>query len=398
MNKSSRCAAVIVSGSALALAGAMLPARAASTGWRISATYSVKASTNVLTSVDAVSQGDAWEVGLAVKNNSNTASPQTVIRHWGGKRWSAVTLPATVAKAWRKQEPLFSFVGASSPKDVWIFGSFAGGYLRLNGTHWTTGKLPGNSRTSGAFVSIDATRVFSSSNVWAFGSIEKTTATQDTTTPYAAHFNGHKWSRQTVPGTSAITAISVVSASSIWALEGTAGFGTNPGSSTGPAQPIVLHWTATSGWQQAAQQPTLPAGGQLTSLAAGPAGSLIAGGSAPNAAKGTTPLTAKWNGSTWSVASLPGAATSADWGVATMVADGTGGLWATASAANRGTERLWHLHGSTWSQVSPAFGKHAWVLIGLALVPHTHSVWAVGALKHGSSADGLIAIDGPTPR
>jgi hypothetical protein len=92
-------------------------------------------------------------------------------------------------------------------------------------------------------------------------------------------------------------------------------------------------------------------------------------------------------------------ATSADWQLAAMTPDGTGGIWAVALVASSGATRIWHLRGATWSQVSAAFGKHKWALDALAVVPGTHSVWAVGAeLISNSRADGLIAVDGPLPR
>jgi hypothetical protein len=392
IKSTSRRAAILLSGSALALAGTMLPAQAATTGWRISATYAVPASSTILTSVDAVSSGDAWAVGFTAKN-ATTAPPATVIRHWTGKSWISVTLPARVARAWARQSALFSVVGAS-PRDVWIFGSLAGGYLRLNGRQWSTGTLPGSNAAAGAFVQVNVTRVFSATNVWVFGG--KITGAQGTTSPYAAHYNGHTWTAQIVPGTSAITAASAVSSSNIWALEGSAGplsFG-----SASPAQPLVVRWTPKSGWHQPASQPTLGAGGTLSSITTEPGGAVIAGGSASNTAMGTTPLAADWAGGKWIVASLPVSATAAKWELGVLSPDGSGGAWAFAEATNRNTEQLWHLHGGTWSRVAPGFGTRPWLLLALALVPGTHSVWAVGAIQHAGTAAGLIAIDGPTPR
>ncbi len=73
------------------------------------------------------------------------------------------------------------------------------------------------------------------------------------------------------------------------------------------------------------------------------------------------------------------------------------GLAENDSAKNQPT-RLWHLTGVTWSQVTPGFGKHLWLLTQLAAVPHSGSVWGVGAVRSGKHADGLIAIAGPAPR
>ncbi len=83
-----------------------------------------------------------------------------------------------------------------------------------------------------------------------------------------------------------------------------------------------------------------------------------------------------------------------------MAPDGRGGFWGVAVAVNvKGEpERMWHLTGTTWSRVTAGFGKRQWILTQLAAVPGTSSVWGVGALKAGTSEDGLVAIDGPTPR
>jgi hypothetical protein len=399
MIKSTRRAAVILSGCALALTGAVLPAQAATTGWRVSAAFAVRAGSTVLTSVDAVSKGDAWAVGFTVKNTSN-APTQIMIRHWTGKRWNLVALPAKIAKAWNKESGFVSPMGASSPRNVWIFGGFSGRYLRLKGTNWSIGKLPGSNQSSGAVVDITAARVFSSTDIWAFGERDNFSGPQITTAPYAAHYNGRRWSMTAVPapttGGGTITAVSAVSSGVIWAIEDTQ---TNPLSSNPVAgPPVVLKWTTATGWQQPAEQPTLAAGDQLSTVAAGPNGDVWFGGSTNNSAKGTTPLAAEWNGTAWTVAALPAAPSAANWALSSLVPDGSGGLWAVAAADNRDTQRLWHLHGSTWSQVTPNFGKHEWVLEALAQVPHTGSVWGVGATRRGSSADGLIGIDGPTPR
>ena len=56
MIKSSRRAAVVLSGTALALTAAMLPAQAATTGWRVNAELSTPGNVSVLFSVDAVSR------------------------------------------------------------------------------------------------------------------------------------------------------------------------------------------------------------------------------------------------------------------------------------------------------------------------------------------------------
>ncbi|HKD88104.1 MAG TPA: hypothetical protein VKB62_06190 [Streptosporangiaceae bacterium] len=396
----SRRAAIILAGSALALAGNILPADAATTGWRVEAKVAIRGSENVLFSVAAVSPSDAWAAGFSAKG---TGSPpqRTVIRHWTGKTWRPVTLPAPIATALAKRGSIDAQLGVASARNVWFFGGIQGGYLRLNGGRWRLGWLPGGGPKAAKFVDIHAVKAFSSTDVWAFGERDTLSATQVTATPYAAHFNGRKWVRVTVPrpasGSTAITAVGAVSSGDIWAVESKPTF---LGVSTSTATlPKVLHWTASTGWQVAAQQPPLRAADQLTSAAVEPNGDVWFGGSAKNRARGTTPLAAAWNGTSWSVKVLPVRATSTVWQLDAMTPDGAGGIWALARVGIGVKERIWHLRGATWSLVSPAFGKHLWVLEGLALVPRTQSVWAVGGVQVGKlGADGLIAIDGPLPR
>jgi hypothetical protein len=413
-----RGAAIVAAGSALALAGGLVPAQAATSGWRTNATVAVTGSQTLFTDVTASSPADAWAVGFSAKDKGTSFAP-AVIRRWTGKAWRAVTLPGKVARAWARTDAIGSPVGAASARSVWVFGSVNGSYLRLSGSQWSIGRLPGaGSASSGTLVFVDAVKVFSNSDVWAFGVREAVAS--GSVEPYAAQYNGRKWSTVTVPGSGAITAVAAVSAKDIWAVESSDSSGllasvearsareASPAlrsaaarlraASSAATAPVVLQWTSKSGWQDAAQQPTLAATDQLVSAVTEPGGDVWFGGSAENSAKGTTPLTAEWNGTAWSVKDLPVKASSADWEIGSMAPDGTGGIWALA--ATSAAERIWHLHGTTWAQARPAFGKHAWILEAVAVVPGTHSAWAVGAVqgRSKSSVNGLIAVDGSLPR
>jgi hypothetical protein len=82
------------------------------------------------------------------------------------------------------------------------------------------------------------------------------------------------------------------------------------------------------------------------------------------------------------------------------VPDGHAGVWALGvSFQQQATQRLWHFTGGRWTGPQrPAFGGTAGELLQLAAVPGTGSVWGAGIVAHGDKLDGLIAIDGPTPR
>jgi hypothetical protein len=427
----SRRAAIVLAGSALTLAVGMIPAQAATSGWRTDATVTVRGSVTLFYGASASSPSNAWTTGFSAKTKGSSL-PKPLIRHWTGKAWRAVTLPAKIAKKWASQTPIINQIGVASARSVWIVNSLEGSYLRLNGSRWSLGQLPGASEKSGALVQIDAVKAFSSTDVWAFGARTTISGTQVLSAPYAAQYNGRKWAMVTVPallsGGGGISAVAAVSANDIWAVESAAS-GSSPltsaasnpavaravaaspaaklavarlrhAASAAAAPPVVLQWTPSAGWQQPTDQPTLTTSDQLTSGIAEPNGDVWFGGSAVNSANGTSPVTTEWNGTEWSaVSDLPGKASSADVEVTAMAPDGTGGIWALAANETSESERIWHLHGTTWSQVKPSFGKHAWILETLALVPRTHSVWGVGTVEASSkSANGLIAIDGSVPR
>jgi hypothetical protein len=400
LKSSSRYAAVVLSGTALALTAATLPAQAATSGWRVSAEFATRGDQTLLFAVDAVSARDAWATGVTVSNKTPNIHP--VLTHWTGAGWHSVTLPAGVAKRWNNTFPVFTQIAASSARDVWVFNGLPrrAAYLHRTGSRWTIGSLPGGSGTPGNATEITAAKDFGKRNAWAFGAKVNLTAPTPSAVPYAAHFNGRNWAGKTLPGRGAITAVSAASAISMWAVVGRPSAGTSPGIIGGTTRPLVLHWTAKAGWQQSAVQPVLPAGANLTSVLTEPGGTVWIGGSVKNGVKGTTAFAAKWTPAApaWTLARL-GGASPGKWDLADMAADGHGGIWGAALAANvKGQPgRLWHLSGATWSQVTPNFGAHEWILTQLAAVPGTASVWGVGALRAAKSTDGLIAIEGPAP-
>jgi hypothetical protein len=403
----SRRAALVLAGGAVALAGGMLPAQAATTGWRSVAKVSVKGKETLLTGVDAVAKGDAWAVGGAV--TSSGTKPVGVIEHWTGKSWRHVTLPATVAKKWNADSgTAFPVVGASSASNVWAFsenissptGSAA--YLRLSGHKWTVGTLPGTSIASGHFVFITATRVISTKDVWVFGGKLKESTSSLSFTPYAAQYNGHKWTSKSVRGDGAVVGVSEISAGNMWAAIGTPELFAAEGGDTAASTPSVDQWNGKA-WVAGPALPTSTSTGPLTiasldSILATKGGHVWIGGGAANTKKGTTEFAAELTGSTWTATTLPATASATDYALTSMAPDGDGGIWAAAGGVATTKVRIWHLTGSTWTSSSPAFGSSERTLFQLAAVPGTSSVWGVGVVARGKSDDGLIALVGPTPR
>jgi hypothetical protein len=287
-----------------------------------------------------------------------------------------------------------ALVTASSGHDVWIV-SAAGRYLRRDGTDWSTARLPG--RRSGDLL-LSSVRAISPANVWVFGS---TVSRSGRFAPYAAHFTGKKWAQVRIPGSGELGAVTVVSASDMWAVE-TVPPANGLQSGPGPTSKVrILHWTGSkAGWQAALVQPTAALGNVLLVdgvLAQADGTIWIAGETGGATTSEPTALLARWQpgGTSWTLVRPPASAAL----VLALSPDGHGGAWAAAlNGARRQPGELWHLTGTTWSKVTPGFGGHRWALEQFAVVPHSDSVWGVGVLEKGSAADGLIAIDGPAPR
>jgi hypothetical protein len=403
----SRRAALVLTGATLALAAGVLPAQAvstASTGWHTYTYITVKGrQVALLTGIDALGGGNAWAAGDAA--TSKGTRPVGLLRHWNGKAWKGVTLPSSIQKDWNKYSATnYATIGASASTNVWAFADLpvtenGDGYIRLNGHKWSAGILPGSRISSGHIVFVTGTRVFSRSDVWVFGGQAGTTST--TLTPYAAHFNGTKWKTYKVPGSGAITAASEISATNFWAVLGVPWFLVGEATAASPA---VVQWNG-SAWAAAAVQPSgLPAGANLTSILASRGSKVWIGGGATNSAGGTNEFTAKLTGSSWTAESLGAPVAKADFFLTDLVPDGSGGIWGLAESTAGAKPRFWHLTsaaGTTWTSAHASFsGGNRQVLFQLAEVPHSTSVWGVGAIRQSSSSAtlGLLALYGKTPR
>jgi hypothetical protein len=387
--------AVAAAGGVLALSGAAAPAssphpgNAPATSWRVAATFGAPHGQAELTSISAPSAQDAWATGFTVRPTEFGVS--AMIRHWTGQTWQAVALPAGVARTWNNTSPILAQIGATSPANVWVFNGILTGpaqYLRFDGKHWSTGTLPSGARKGSPDVLITSAKVFSPTDVWAFG-MKQQYWSQGMTSPYAAHFNGKSWAIVPVPGQGAITSVSAISSADLWAVTGCV-----TTQQIAPcATSAVLHWAPRSGWRRAPVQPKLPGSADLSSVVAEPGGTLMVGGDVPNSADGTTPVSATWAKNAWTVTKLPVTASWARWGLAELVANGSG-VWGVTAAANVASHQLWHLVGTTWTNVSPGFGWHVWQLGGLTAIPGAPAIWAAGAIRYGGSVKAMVALQG----
>ena len=369
----------------VAMATGLVPAQAAGPpGWRIVATVSASADGTELTAIAPADQRHAWAVGIDLVSNSGTFAP--VVMGWNGSAWTQVSLPAGIV-ADLGAGPLLDAAAASSPSNMWAFTA-GGGWLRWNG-QWTAGRI---AQTP---IDIDSTLVFGPSDVWAFGS---TLPKRGASTPYAAHYDGAGgWKRYSVPGTAAIGAASAVNSNDIWATLGRTEF-----ADSGRAVGGLVHWFRGS-WHRVTGLPAQLRTASLGSVLARSDKDVWVGGAVKDAKGGSTEVVGRWNGRKWTVSVLRARATSNGYSMIAMVTDGAGGIWglgnclASANCSAASPWRLWHeTGGNKWSRpIEPRLSSHDTLLSSLA--PVAHSVWASGAIREGSGANGIVVLWGNAP-
>jgi hypothetical protein len=374
---------------AVALMASVLPADAATTGWRIvSPVPAPTGGHGVLFAVHADAPGDAWGVGAY-----NPRAARVLIDRWNGTSWAQVALPSSVRSALGRQQ-LFVTVGSSSAANVWSFGLCASGmlggacWLHRSGSAWTGGRLVGRQFSN---VIIEHVLVLRRRNVWAFGSKTAPSGPR----AFAMHNDGAGWRIEAAPGKAGVVDASAVRSSDIWAVEGASLFSVSL-FSVGSPKGALIHWSAGR-WHSLAL-PTALRGRALDSVQAFSDANVWVGSATRNSRRGTTEAVGHWNGRAWSVTTMKVPASRAKYAMIALVPDGHGGLWAAGGdlRADRAT-RLWHFSSGRWVRASVAGSRTPPILAGLASVPGTRSVWGVGATVTNQTPTGVIALDGPVP-
>jgi hypothetical protein len=387
-----RRTAMAVAGSVLALGGGTfaagsaraLSASAGATGWRVNQTVSIRGKSVLLNDIDAIGPADAWVTGQVSTNDGSNLG--LLLEHWNGSSWARVALPARDAARFRGPDQIYSFVAASSRRDVWVIGD-SGEYLQLRGGAWAAGSVPLPRKN---LVVLDQAAAFSPADVWVFGTQAVGPVSRLDFRPYAARFNGKRWTRVTLPGTGPAV-VSALAADDMWAVTGAVIPGTGL-----TATPRVLHWNGRS-WRALPAQPRLPGHATLSTVLAQAHGTAWVGGSLPNRKGGTSELAWEWNGRSWAAADPPGAPSTADYYLTGLVPGGTGGLWGIGTSllsSSPGATRIWDYADGTWSV--PGQVSQRWLFLELAGVPHSASVW--GIADSPGLVDGLIVLHGAVPR
>lgn len=380
--------AVVSTAAALAIAPAAGAAPSHTSGsppWRVVKVFGTPPVPE-LEAVTASSPANAWAAGIS--------SSALVVKHWNGRGWQGVPVPAHFNVTPEIFDGDDEVIGSSSARNVWTFPQDATGKattnfaLRWNGSSWRTFTLHGT-------IGIFGTAVFSRDNAWAFGQAAPRKQGLGFGPPYVIRFNGNSWRRVSMPGT-ALT-VSPLSADDIWAFGPTAKTAIN----TGTAQRrVAMHWNGKS-WRTLAVPRYRLSGHRALAQALIALGRddlwAVEGVAAPLC--GCEPpsgglILAHWNGHRWSLARRD----PADILQGSVSSDGHGGLWLQAEHLASGAFKLLHFGDGRLRLVAePSRNGLTPLVNAMALIPHTRSVWAVGDLNNpgGTGSLGAISKFGP---
>ncbi len=330
--------------------------------WSVVPSPNGSSSPNGLNGVAALSATDAWAVG---SSGSQKSGAQTLIEHWNGTTWSAVTSanPGSI------YDTLYS-ITAISTNNVWAVGYYVNtpGITQTlvehwNGTSWSAVTSPNPGSQNNELFSVSAD---SAHDIWAVGF--STTNTNDHT--LIEHWNGTSWSvvKSLNPGPSNdhLASVTAISANDAWAV----------GDGSTFSKTLVEHWNGTS-WS-VVTSPSPGSGNALTSVTAVSATNVWAAGYTNNASASQS-LVEHWNGTSWSVVTSANIGSSPSFWAMTAIS--ATDIWAVGSygtSTEFAVTLTEHWNGQQWSIVkSPSPGSFNTQLVGVAAVSAT-DVWAVG--------------------
>lgn len=285
---------------------------------------------NGLSSVAAVSASDAWAVG---SSGSQSSSGQTLIEQWNGTSWQIVTSP-NPGSVYNTLQGISAF----SATDIWAVGYDAGesGTTQTlvehwNGTQWSAVTSPNPGSINNELFSVAAV---SANDVWAVGFTANSTSQQT----LIEHWNGSKWSVVASPNIQAtdnyLTGVTAISTRDLWAVGYT--FGST-------SQTLIEHWNGSK-WRIVSSPGPGASANFFEGVTAISSNDVWAIGEYLTS-KGSSfqTLAEQWNGSTWSVVASPnppGSTYDILQGITRVPA--TGQIWAVGNYTTRGniTETL----------------------------------------------------------
>ncbi|HEX3491800.1 MAG TPA: hypothetical protein VHU92_20815 [Streptosporangiaceae bacterium] len=350
-----------------------------------------------LAGVSEVSATDAWAVGIS-SAAPNGLGAKPVIDNWNGTAWSQDTITAPSSTTW------LTGVSASSATDAWAIGwteprryTIDPLAMHWNGTAWSTSAsgasaLPGGTYMVGvADISPSDAYAIGDNSSFASGELER--------------WNGTTWSSVKYPlpaGAASDTTLNAISASGpsdVWIV------GAYLDSANERNETFSLHWNG-SAWSVVSMPLVTGSDNQRTYqfnsiVANSPTDVWAVGGSGDNALEQggspSTTLIEHWNGTAWSIVPSPSPGTGADLtGVATSSA--SNGVWAVGSDTPSGTTGAQTLtlswNGTAWTTVASPDNGNPSTLSGVAALPGSSVLWAVGRSGASGSGNPLVLENG----
>jgi hypothetical protein len=336
--------------------------------WQIVASPNLTRS-NSLVAVNVLSARNGWAVGQAYQTPHSTMS-QPFAEHWTGAQWDLVTSPDIHSSS------DFLAVSAVSADDVWAVG-FAGTRTlaeRWDGSSW---RIVGSPSVGQSDI-LEGVQALSTNNVWAVGVSNSHNGAVSKT--LIEHWDGMSWTMVSSPNRGDgddLHAIAALAPNDIWAV------GDNDTSTA-----LVEHWDGSQ-WH-IVPTPSLGTYARLSSVSALAANNIWAVGFA-DTSSGYQTLVEHWDGSSWTIIPSPSPGLYDDMlsAITTVTAHDiwAAGSYKTAHHPLDNISFMLHWNGAKWSVIkAPNPGSYLYSLVGLAQVPGSGALWAVGNWQYHNTA------------
>jgi len=322
---------------------------------------------------------------LAVGYYSNSVGLKTLAEAWNGTAWRILTTPNPAGAT----DSELAGVSCSSAKACIAVGN--NGYKTLaeawNGTKWRILATPNPTLLGGRFGGLDmdlltGVSAVSATDAWAVGG--RSTSSGRIGDTLIEHWNGKRWSVVASPNpvgfTPANTAFNVLSGVSCSSAKACIAVG-NWGTSLSHLKPLAEVWNGTSWRIMTTPSPAARGGDLLNGVSMlSPKDAWAVGGRGLVVGTTTSTLIEHWNGHRWAVTTSPNPLVAGN-GLSGVVAVSARNIWAvgTIGLNNRVQPLAVHWNGTGWTRVSTPKPKGYNSLAGVARIPGTPGLWAVGA-------------------
>jgi hypothetical protein len=326
---------------------------------------------HLLTGGDAVAGGGVFAVGYSIAGGLDTTQP--FAERWTGSGWVVAPTQSVTPK-----DTELNAVSMFGGSDGWTVGwSSANGWLKYqtlaehwDGAAWTSVTTPNPSAGNNLLLGVDE---LTATDTWAVGYSDGPAGARQT---LAEQWNGTAWSIVPTPsvgsGDNVLLSVAGRSADDIWAVGYTA--------TTLGIETLIEHYDGAS-WTVAASPSGGPADNVLTGVSGSGPRDVWAVGYETTSSGLYHALVEHWDGVEWTVTPLPTMADSVDV-LRSVAAESSSNAWAVGSYLGSTGKKYYgfslHWDGSTWSLVSMPSEASDSQLRAVTHVPGSNRWWAVG--------------------